>query len=579
MSVVGASADAMSAGAAGVESVIAQRPLPADDSLADIATVHDLGRVFFSGIGGSGMSVLAQMLHQEGVEVCGSDRVESDYTRHLIDEGIPVVIGQKAENIHDVSTVVWSSAIPTTSPEMVAALRQGVRLAHRSDILAVLLKSHRSIAVAGTHGKTTTSSMIATIFAGLGATHPSFADPSFAIGGSIKTAHGTIPGGHVGKGSWMVAEADESDGSFEKYTPSIAIITNAEGDHLDHYGDVPTYRKAFVEFARHAVSAVVLCADDEGAREVFAASSDEVAAHSVLYSTQSRDAVEKAVGGLRGARFLQIRDAHEIAATPDTQQDSDAALPTDIAESFELVVPADFEGVGGTALDGDAATRTFTVGLQVPGVHNARNAAAAIGACALAGVPVADAVKAVGAFYGAARRFDFQGERRGVRLYNDYAHHPTEVSVLLDAMRRRFPGRTLRVLFQPHTYSRTQTFTAELVAALRKADDVVLSSLFAARELASDYPGISSQTLIDEAVAEGVGERFSLIDDMFEAGRVLARRAHVGDVIATVGGGDIDHVDATILETLESTRDAGGADASEAATEETGQSEAAATAA
>ncbi|MCI1983173.1 MAG: UDP-N-acetylmuramate--L-alanine ligase [Bifidobacteriaceae bacterium] len=526
------------------------RPLPADDALADISTIHDLGRVYFCGIGGSGMSVLAQMLHQDGVEVTGSDRVDSAYTQHLREDGIPVIIGQSAENIHDVDTVVWSSAIPADAPEMTAALAQGLRLAHRSDILAVLLKSHRSIAVAGTHGKTTTSSMIATILSTAG---EQFADPSFAIGGSLKTSHGTIPGGYVGKGEWMVAEADESDGSFEKYRPAIAVITNAEGDHLDHYGDVPTYRKAFVEFAAHATQGVVLCADDEGAREVFAASSDAVATRTVLYSTQTSSEIARVLpGGLRGARFVQISQAHEIAA--QAEEDSDAAgvsetaaqgvaaEANEVAESFDIQLPHDL----------DATDSVRTVDLHIPGIHNARNASAAITACVLAGVDASAAVQGVGAFLGAARRFDFQGEVNGVRLYNDYAHHPTEVSVLLEAMRRRFPHRTLRVLFQPHTYSRTKIYTRELVDALKKADDIVLSHLFAAREESSDFPGISSQTLIDMANSEGVGERFSLIDDMREAGRTLAERSSHGDVIVTVGGGDINRADPVILEALES---------------------------
>lgn len=511
----------------------AVRPQPADDALADVATIHDLGRVYFCGIGGSGMSVLAQMLHQDGVKVSGSDRVESKYTQHLREDGIDVVIGQKAENIHDVDTVVWSSAIPQDAPEIQAALKQGLRLAHRSDILAVLLKSHRSIAVAGTHGKTTTSSMIATIFSAAKGDFTDFADPSFAIGGSIKTSHGMIPGGHVGSGKWMVAEADESDGSFEKYKPAIAVITNAEGDHLDHYGTVETYRKAFVEFASHAQQAVVICADDEGAREVFAASSDDVAARVILYSTQSREEIERAVGGLRGAHFVHISQAQEIADTGDESTGS-------VEERFGITVPTQCGGSG----------TEESVGLQVPGIHNARNASAAICAVLLAGLDESAAITGVGSFLGAARRFDFQGEVRGVKLYNDYAHHPTEVSVLLDAMRRRFPDSTVRVLFQPHTYSRTKIYTQELVDALKKADDVMLSSLFAAREEPEDYPGISSQTLIDKAREDGVGQRFHLIDDMFEGGKILANRSKTGDVIVTVGGGDIDRADTVILKAL-----------------------------
>jgi UDP-N-acetylmuramate--alanine ligase len=526
------------------------RPQPADDALADIATIHDLGRVFFCGIGGSGMSVLAQMLHQAGVPVSGSDRVESAYTRHLRDDGIPVVIGQTASNIADVDTVVWSSAIPADAPEMQAALEQGLRLAHRSDILAVLLKSHRSIAVAGTHGKTTTSSMIATILTQAGL------NPSFAIGGSVKTPQGTIPGGHVGAGPWMVAEADESDGSFEKYHPTIAVITNAEGDHLDHYGTVETYRAAFVEYARHASEAVVLCADDEGAREVFAAVPADVAARTVLYSTQTQSAIEQAIGGLRGASFVQVLEPEEIAEGEISADAGTGAASKDVEEHFGVVLPGSLMGgIGAPDSDSagsDEATTTISVNLQVPGIHNARNATAAICACLLAGLDAPSAIAGVGAFLGAARRFDFQGESAGVRVYNDYAHHPTEVSVLLDAMRHRFPGHTIRVLFQPHTYSRTKIYTQELVDALKKADDIVLSGLFAARENQSDYPGISSQTLIDKANSEGVGSKFSLVDDMFEAAQVLAARAVAGDVIVTVGGGDIDRVNAPLLQALAS---------------------------
>jgi UDP-N-acetylmuramate--alanine ligase len=391
--------------------------------------------------------------------------------------------------------------------------------------------------------------MIATI---LGAAGAEFSDPSFAIGGSIKTPHGTVAGGHVGAGEWMVAEADESDGSFEKYRPAIAVITNAEGDHLDHYKTVEKYRSAFVEFARHAQQAVVMCADDEGAREVFSASSDEVASRTVLYSTQAQASVESSlIGGFRGASFVQILQAQEIPALPDDEEGDETgsgsgsgSIESSVEESFSVLLPG---VLGGQKVPAAAPRR---VGLRIPGIHNARNATAALCASAVAGVEVTAAIAGVGSFLGAARRFDFQGEQGGVRLYNDYAHHPTEVSVLLDAMRRRFPGRTLRVLFQPHTYSRTKIYTRELVEALKKADDVVLSHLFAAREEPSEYPGISSQTLIDEANKEGVGDRFCLVDDMFEAGRLLAHRSKRGDVMVTVGGGDINRADAVILEAL-----------------------------
>ncbi|HJF18217.1 MAG TPA: UDP-N-acetylmuramate--L-alanine ligase [Aeriscardovia aeriphila] len=526
------------------------RPLPADDSLAQVKSFADLGRVWFIGIGGSGMSVLAQMLHEAGVPVSGSDRTASHYTEHLESIGIPVTIGQKPENIHDVDTVVWSSAISADAPEMLEARRQGLLLAHRSDILALFLRTRNSIAVAGTHGKTTTSSMLATIFANAHAAgevaatedaaaagdasvagDAAFADPSFAIGGSVKTAHGTIPGGHVGTGSWMVAEADESDGSFEKYRPLIGVVTNAEGDHLDHYGTVAHYRSAFAAYIGHIQRAVVLCGDDEGAREVYNSLEPRIQQQVWVYST---DNLEKlGLPGLSEKNFVQIVTSQEMVADKPTEHGG-------IEETLTVRIPS-------SLVDGGAQV---SIGLHVPGIHNARNATAALTAALLAGVSLPGVVHGLESFLGAARRFDFQGEVNGVSLYNDYGHHPTEVATFLRAARRRFPHSTLRVLFQPHTYSRTQTFTKELVDALDIADDVYLSHLFAARELASDYPGISTQTLIDEAKKRGIDAKFHYIDDMYEAGIAMAHASHPGDILSTVGGGDINLVNPTILDAL-----------------------------
>ncbi|MEE1324054.1 MAG: Mur ligase family protein [Bifidobacteriaceae bacterium] len=524
------------------------RPLATDDSLAAIDDPAQLGTVFFSGIGGSGMSVLACMLHQFGVPVAGSDRVESSSTRQLENLGIPVTIGQKANNVDDVDTVVWSSAIPANALEMLEARHLRKRLAHRSDILALLLRVQHSIAVAGTHGKTTTSSLIATILQTTGK------EPSFAIGGSLKTLDGIVSGGHVGTGQWIVAEADESDGSFRKYRPTIVVITNAEGDHLDHYGTIARYRAAFKSFAGQAQQAIVLCGDDEGAREVYNHLPQDVVDRTIVYATTPFDELSALMPGLDASRFAFVGSASEISVSNDchrqeledatiTAMDSNRNVIVDegIQETFALVMPP-------ALLNGDALT--LDVSLKVPGIHNARNASAAILASVLTGVDPIQAAAGAVTFLGTARRFDFQGNVGGVRLYTDYAHHPTEIATFLSAIRRRFPGATVRVLFQPHTYSRTRTFAAELVDALSQADAVYLSRLYAARENASDYPGVSSQTLIEEAKHCGVGDRFVLINDKSAAALTMARDARPGDILATVGGGDINLVDPLILQEL-----------------------------
>ncbi|MBR4414301.1 MAG: UDP-N-acetylmuramate--L-alanine ligase [Aeriscardovia sp.] len=510
------------------------RPLPDDDIAASVMTLEDLGTVFFSGIGGSGMSVLAEMLHQAGVPVTGSDRTASSYTKHLESLGIPVIIGQNACNITEkITTVVWSSAIPANSPEMVEALQSGKRLMHRSDILSLLMRTHRSIAVAGTHGKTTTTSMIATIFM------HSLMDPSFAIGGSVKTRTGTIPGGRVGNGKWIVAETDESDGSFIKYHPNITIVTNAEGDHLDHYKTVDNYREAFSQFVQHAQEYLILCGDDEGTRFLYRQFPKESLERVYVYSTESYDTIHSELLQLPQDRFVEISNSTEIALriTPDMNLSQETEQ-----ERFTLMLPE--------SLRQEDMTGEYSVSLKVPGIHNARNATAAIIASLLSGNTIDNTLRGIESFLGAVRRFDFQGMVNGICLYTDYGHHPTEIKTFIEAARRRFSQSCLRVLFQPHTYSRTQIYTKELVEALSLADYVYVTDIFAARELASDYPGVSSQNLIDEAIRQGKGNQFILVDDKYAGASLIAKQAHFGDILATIGGGDINLVNETILSHL-----------------------------
>ena len=264
-------------------------------------TVADLGRTHFIGIGGAGMSVLAEMLHQHHVPVDGSDSQRGPKTDRLESLGIPVKIGQRAGNVQGARVVVYSSAIKPSNPEIVEAQAQGAHIVHRSDILALLMHGTRAVTVAGAHGKTTTSSMLAHIL--LHGGEGALADPSYAIGGSIQGPDGTVfDGGHAGTGDVLVAEADESDGSFGKYRPAIAIVTNAEADHLDHYGDEAHYQRAFAEHMSHALDHVIVCADDSSALAVLRALDPADGARAIAYGTSERSAL----GDLNGAQYVRI---------------------------------------------------------------------------------------------------------------------------------------------------------------------------------------------------------------------------------------------------------------------------------
>ena len=462
---------------------------PTHASFAPEETVHDLGATHFIGIGGAGMSVLAEMLHEQGVEVDGSDREPSAKTDRLQSLGITVEFGQQAKNVEGKNTVVFSSAIKPDNPEIVAAHEAGERIVHRSDILALLMNAKRAVTVAGAHGKTTTSSMLAHILVNAG--EGELADPSYAIGGSIQGKDGAIlDGGHAGKGNVLVAEADESDGSFAKYHPQIAIITNSEADHLDHYGTQDNYRAAFVDHAGHATKAVIMCGDDEGNLAVLRALDATVAGRTIVYST--RNAAE--LGDLNGATLVRIESESETAESG--------------AEHFTLHIPGGLIG---------EEERRIAVTLTVPGIHNARNASAAIIAAALL----------------------------------------TEIAALLDAARRRYPQSKIRVIFQPHLFSRTRFFSSEFAQALAKADDVIVTGIFPAREKQEDFPDVTPATIVDEALKlehEPAKDWIRGVEDMHTAAQMMVMRAHHGDVIFTVGAGDITQMDEVILHALEAHR-------------------------
>ena len=472
------------------------------------------------------MSVLAEMLHAEGVAVDGSDRAHSAKTDRLETLGITVEFGQRAENVAQAETVVYSSAIKPDNPEIVAAHAAGKRIVHRSDILALLMNGKRAVTVAGAHGKTTTSSMLSHILVNAGA------DPSYAIGGFIQGPDGTtLDGGHAGKGDILVAEADESDGSFAKYHPTIAIITNCEADHLDHYGDEAHYRAAFVAHAGRATGHVIISIDDPDGLAVLEALPADVKSHTVAYGTTARESLPD----LGGAAYVWIASESETAGSG--------------VEQLTLHLPA-------AVTAGEPVSQS--VALKVPGVHNARNAAAAISAAVLLGVSPADAANAAGTFLGAARRFQVRGTVKQVTVVDDYAHHPTEIAALLDAARRRYPDSTIRVIFQPHLFSRTKFFAHQFAKSLAKADDVIITGIFPAREKQADFPDISPSTIVDAAAGlkdASAGTWIQPVEDMCLAAKMMAMRAHHGDVIFTVGAGDITDMDQVLLTALEAHRE------------------------
>lgn len=492
-------------------------------------TVASLGEVHFIGIGGAGMSVLAEMLHEEGVKVSGCDREYNGHTQSLEKLGIKISIGQSASHVDNANVLVYSSAIKPNNPEIVAAASKNVKLVHRSDILALLLSEKRSVTVAGAHGKTTTSSLLAHILTTSGT--DDLADPSYAIGGSIQTSDGSvIDGGHAGNGIVMVAEADESDGSFEKYSPSIAIVTNAEADHLDHYGSSERYREAFVEHVSHAVNNVIICAEDEGARKVLEAMPDNILNKTIVYGNLDTWSLKLSSRVQKLAMFASIEHENEQAVSG--------------REMFTLVLPEKI-------LDEHAkCSNKVQVSLLIPGLHNALNASAAIVAAVLLGMNPEDAARGAESFRGASRRFDIRGCVDGVTVVDDYAHHPTEIAALLRAARRKYTSSTLCVLFQPHLFSRTQAFASEFAKSLALADDVIVTGIFPAREKQEDFPNINAETIVKAVKSQNLDVKIEAVDDMREAALKLALRAKSGDVLLTVGAGSITAMTSVMLEAL-----------------------------
>ena len=454
-----------------------------------------LGRVHLVGIGGAGMSGIARVLLARGTAVSGSDAKDSRAVAELRVLGATVHVGHRAEHVDGVDTVVVSSAIRDTNPELRAAREHGLRVLLRAEALAALMAGHRGVAVAGTHGKTTTTSMLTVAAFHCGV------DPSFAIGGDLNEAASNA---HHGSGDLFIVEADESDGSFLVYHPQAAVVTNVEADHLDHYGDVDAVDRAFEQFTAtiSPEGFLVACADDPGAVRL--------AAHA-------------------RARGLDVR-------TYGTADDADLRV-TDLS----------VRGTTSTWSPVLRGRRLPQVVLAVPGRHLALNSAAALLTGLGLGLPEHLLVEGLAGYTGVRRRMELKGTAGGVRVYDDYAHHPTEVEAQLHAAREVAGRGRLVVAFQPHRYSRTLAFADGFGRALGLADDVVVMEVYAAGE--DPVPGASGGTV---AAACPLPPGRVVFEPSWSAvPEELARRAGPGDLVLTLGAGDITQVGPEVLRLLE----------------------------
>lgn len=452
----------------------------------------------FVGIGGAGMSGIAKILAQRGAEVAGSDAKESATVAALRELGATVHLGHRADHLDPASTaVVVSSAIRPDNPELAAAERLGIPVVHRSDALAALMDGLRPIAVAGTHGKTTTTSMLAVSLRTLGL------DPSYAIGGDLDEPGSNA---HHGTGELFVAEADESDRSFHRYAPDVAIILNVELDHHANYASMEEIHASFETFVARVRpgGTLVVSADHAGAREL--------------------------TSRVRGREDLTV-------VTYGAADDADVRVLSVTPRGLTSEVTAE---LGGEQL-------TFTV--SVPGAHYAHNAVAALAAGAAAGVEAKVLAPALASYTGVKRRLQLIGEEAGVQVIDSYAHHPTEMTADLAAIRGAVADRSdsrVLVVFQPHLFSRTQELGAEMGQALALADASVVLDIYPARE--DPIPGVTSALIIDAAQAAGATTRAA--HTMAEIPELLAGMTRPGDLVLTMGAGDVTELGPGILARL-----------------------------
>ena len=452
-------------------------------------------KLHFIGIGGMGMRALAEILIEKGMQISGSDVKDSEYLHFMRTQGAEIYVGHEASHVDGADGVVISTAIHPGNPELLAAKKKGIPVYHRSDVLAAVFRWGKGIAVAGAHGKSTTSAMIGQIFRDAGT------DPTIVLGGAVDYLHGNSC---LGSGEYVVAEADESDGSFLKFQSYLAVVTNIEDDHLDHYGTVENIKKAFAEFISHisyAGGAAVLCTDSEGVRDILPGITKKV----ITYGTND------------SADYRAVNKRYE--------------------KNYML-----FDVYCGSRSLG-------SIQLQIPGEHNVRDALAAVVCGLYCGLPFKTIAKALAAFTGVKRRFETKGYVNDVWVLDDYAHHPTEIEATLKAA-KEIGGHRVVCAFQPHRYSRTQLLQKEFAEAFDEADVLYFTDIYSAGE--DPIKGVDG-TLLPRLVGEHLpGKEVHYVPDLEDLSEELYRQARPGDMIFTMGAGSIYQAGERLIQRLHS---------------------------
>ncbi|MCL5995937.1 MAG: UDP-N-acetylmuramate--L-alanine ligase [Chloroflexi bacterium] len=474
----------------------------------------DYKKIHIMGIGGAGMSAIARILNARGYTVSGDDRTASPVLSDLNAEGIRTFVGHDPAHLDGVDVLAPSSAIAKTEPELVAARARGIPVWHRGDVLNLLMQEKVGIAVAGTHGKSTTTGMIATVLMDAGL------DPSFIIGatpGSLGT------NARAGNGEAFAVEADEYDRTFLRLAPKVAVITNIEFDHPDIYKDLEDTIETFVMFARNVPEdgALIVCADDAGVNEMLR--------RATLIPIAQGAAPSSGEMGRSGPQVIDY--GFQRGAWRCSNPRANPMGGMDFS----------FSAIGGQG---------GSVSLRVPGEHNVLNALATLAVADAVGVPLDTAIASLGRYSGAGRRFELRGERRGVRVFDDYAHHPTEIKATLKAARTRYPVANIWAVWQPHTYSRTVALLDEFASAFEDADHVIVLPIYAAREKAEDF-GFAANALNPIEISRRIRHRaVRNAASMGDALGMLISQVRGGDVVITLSAGDGNLVGERLLEML-----------------------------
>lgn len=458
-------------------------------------------RVHFIGIGGSGLSAIARLLTESGYEVTGSDQALSPFAADLQNIGVQIYVGHHPRNVSGAEVVIRSSAIKDDNPEVEAAKRAGIPVYKRADFLGQLMEKKTGIAIAGTHGKTTTTAMVAWILIALDR------DPSFIAGGTLNNLQANA---RAGKGETFVIEADEYDHMFLGLKPQIEVVTNLEHDHPDCF---PTFNDMYAAFESFVNllppdGTLIACAEDEGA-VMLINHARRSGLTVVSYSVQGEMTINS-------PQWVQAR-----------------TMKKNERGGFDFSVMTNMGSM----------TNAFNVSLQVPGEHNVRNALAALSVAAVMGLPMQKAAEALGQFTGTGRRFEIRGEPKGILLVDDYAHHPTEIRATLAAARARYPKRRIWAVWQPHTFSRTQTLLYDFSRAFSEADEVLVTEIYASREPEQDFSSAEVVGAMPHASARYSGS-------LAETSKYLLEHLRFNDVVIVLSAGDADQITADLLKDL-----------------------------